>query len=189
METLKEIIKMLIILSISIASITFIIFMVKIVIEPEEKRKYIRQTKNLIIAVVLITVSLSLTQIPTYYYGSVIEIVSNETSETTIGELKDIDVQGRETVNIDGKWYVVTDTNKTIGALTANDTLDNISSVGVYDTGKVIENISFLRLFSESQGTFKGYFAEIKYYRDSDGLIFPREYTYNEYQELKAENN
>ena len=85
-----------------------------------------------------------------------------------------------------GKWYVVTDTNMKIGALTDNDSLDNVTSFGLYSTGKVVENVSFLRLFSESQGTFKGYFADIKYYRDSDGMIFPRDTTYPQYQKLKA---
>ena len=73
-----------------------------------------------------------------------------------------------------------------IGALTDNDSLDNVTSFGLYSTGKVVENVSFLRLFSESQGTFKGYFADIKYYRDSDGMIFPRDTTYPQYQKLKA---
>ena len=55
-----------------------------------------------------------------------------------------------------------------------------------YQDEKVVENVSFLRLFSESQGTFKGYFADVIYYRDQDGLIFPRDYTYSQYQSLKA---
>ena len=41
-----------------------------------------------------------------------------------------------------------------IAALTENDSLDNVTTVGFYSQGKVVENISFLRLFSESQGTF-----------------------------------
>ena len=186
METLKEIINALKIIGISMAGITFIIFMIKIATEPEMKSKYLKLTKHLLIATILITVSLSLVEIPKHYYGSVVSIVDNAEAEATIAELKDKDCQGRETINIDGKWYVVTDTGMKLGALTEGDSLDNVTTNGFYDTGKVVENVSFLRLFSESQGTFKGYFADVIYYRDQDGLIFPRDYTYSQYQSLKA---
>ena len=189
MKTLKTIISSLKILGISIAVITFIVLMIKIAIEPEMKAKYIKLTKHLLIATVLITVSLSIAEIPQHYYGSKIEIIDNIESEMTIAELKDKDCQGRETINIDGKWYVVTDSNKTIGALTENDSLDNVSTFGIYSTGKVVENVSFLRLFSECQGTFKGYFADIKYYRDQDGFIFSKDCTYSQYKTLKKEFN
>lgn len=46
METLKEIIDILKIIGISIAGITFIVFMIKIAIEPEEKQKYFKLTKH-----------------------------------------------------------------------------------------------------------------------------------------------
>lgn len=186
METLKEIINTLKIVGISMAGITFVAFMIKIATEPEMKAKYLKLTKHLLMATILITVSLSLVEIPKHYYGSTVTIVDNKESETTIAELKDQDCQGRETVNIDGKWYVVTDTGMKIGALTEEDSLDNVTTIGFYDTGKVVENVSFLRLFSESQGTFKGYFADVVYYRDQDGLIFPKDYTYSQYQSLKA---
>lgn len=185
METLKSIVNVLEIIGISIAGITFIVFMIKIAIEPEYKEKYIKYTKHLLMATVFITLSLSLVNIPKYYYGDSMEIVDSKVSETTIAELKDKDCQGRETINIDGKWYVVTDTNMKIAGLTDNDTLDNVTSFGFYSSGKVVENVSFLRLFSECQGTFKGYFADIIYYRDSDGMIFSRDTTYPEYQALK----
>lgn len=186
MDTLKEIINVLKIIGISIAGVTFVALMVKIAVEPEMKSKYLKLTKHLLMATILITVSLSLVEIPKHYYGSTVSIVENKEAETTIAELKDKDCQGRETINVDGKWYVVTDTGMKIGALTENDSLDNVTTVGFYDTGKVVENVSFLRLFSESQGTFKGYFADIVFYRDQDGLIFSRDTTYSQYQALKA---
>jgi len=186
METLKEIINTLKIIGISMAGITFVVFMIKIATEPEMKSKYLKLTKHLLMATILITVSLSLVEIPKHYYGSSVSIVDNKETGATIAELKDKDCQGRETINIDGKWYVVTDTGMKLGALTEGDSLDNVSTMGLYDTAKVVENVSFLRLFSECQGTFKGYFADIIYYRDQDGLIFPRDYTYSQYQSLKA---
>ena len=186
METLKEIINTLKVIGISMAGITFVIFMIKIATEPEMKSKYLKLTKHLLMATILITVSLSLVEIPKHYYGSSVSIVDNKETGATIAELKDKDCQGRETINIDGKWYVVTDTGMKLGALTEGDSLDNVSTMGLYDTAKVVENVSFLRLFSESQGTFKGYFADVIYYRDQDGLIFPRDYTYSQYQSLKA---
>lgn len=189
METLKEIINTLKVIGISIAGISFIVMMIKIATEPEEKMKYLKLTKHLLIATILITVSLSLVEIPKNYYGNKIEIVDNQETSSTIADLKDKDCQGRETVNIDGKWYVVTDSGKKLGALTEGDSLDDVTVIGFYDTAKVVENVSFLRRFSECQGTFKGYFAEVKYYRDSDGLIFPRDYTYSQYQNLKASQN
>jgi len=186
METLKEIINTLKIIGISIAGITFVVFMIKIATEPEMKSKYLKLTKHLLMATILITVSLSLVEIPKHYYGSSVSIVDNKETGATIAELKDKDCQGRETINIDGKWYVVTDTGMKLGALTEGDSLDNVTTMGLYDTAKVVENVSFLRLFSECQGTFKGYFADIIYYRDQDGLIFPRDYTYSQYQSFKA---
>lgn len=186
METLKEIINTLKIIGISMAGITFVVFMIKIATEPEMKSKYLKLTKHLLMATILITVSFSLVEIPKHYYGSSVSIVDYEEAEATIEELKDKDCQGRETINIDGKWYVVTDTGMKLGALTEGDSLDNVTTIGFYDTGKVVENVSFLRLFSECQGTFKGYFADVIYYRDQDGLIFPRDYTYSQYQSLKA---
>lgn len=186
METLKEIINYTKIIGISMAGVTFVVFMIKIATEPEMKAKYLKLIKHLLIATILITVSLSLVEIPKNYYGSSIKIVDDKQVKTTIAELKDKDCQGREAINIDGKWYVVTDTGMKIGALTEGDSLDNVTTIGFYDTGKVIENVSFLRLFSECQGTFKGYFADIVYYRDKDGLIFSRDYTYSQYQTLKA---
>lgn len=186
METLKEIINILKIIGISLAGVAFIMLMIKTATDPEYKSKYLKLTKHLLMATILITVSVSLVEIPKYYYGDQVSIIDNKQSKTTIAELKDKDCQGRETINIDGKWYVVTDTGKKLGALTDGDSLDNVSTIGFYDTGKVVENVSFLRLFSECQGTFKGYFADIIYYRDQDGMIFSRDTTYPQYQALKA---
>lgn len=182
MLTLKAIINALKIIGISIAGISFIVFMIKIAIEPEYKQKYIKYTKHLLIATVFITISLSLVELPKNYYGSTIEIVDEETSKTTIAELKDADCQGRETINIEGKWYVVTDSKQNINALEEN----GVFIRGTAKTNYSIDNVSFLRLFSECQGTFKGYFADVKYYRDSDGFIFPATYTYAEYQNAKS---
>lgn len=52
-----------------------------------------------------------------------------------------------------------------------------------------LENCSIIRSFSECQGTFKGFFADVKYYRDSDGLIFPANFTYAEYIEYKQQGS
>ncbi|MBO5348304.1 MAG: hypothetical protein J6A89_00560 [Clostridia bacterium] len=189
MESLKQIVNTLKIIGISIAGISFVVLMIKIAVEPEMKAKYLKLTKHLLVATILITVSLSFVEIPKHYYGDKIAIVDEKKSNTTIEELKDKDCQGRETINVDGKWYVVTDSGMKIAALTENDSLDNVTTVGFYSQGKVVENVSFLRLFSESQGTFKGYFADIHYYRDQDGMIFSRDTTYSQYQQLKAKWN
>ena len=188
METLKELINILKIIGISVAGITFIIFMIKIAIEPEMKSKYLKLTKHLLIATVLITVSLSLVEIPKHYYGSTISIVDNKESQTTIAELKDKDCQDRECVNIDGKWYVVTDTDKTLyNYYGMTDSVLPMSSgykLNVYST-VALKNVDVLRLFSKCQGTFKGYFADIEYYRDEDGFIFSAEYNYSQYEDAK----
>lgn len=190
METLKEIINTLKIIGISLASVTFILFMIKIAIEPEYKAKYLKLTKHLLMAVIFITVSVSLVEIPKHYYGSKVEIVGEEQSETTIAELKDKDCQGRETINIGGKWYVVTDTGWNIEALSENSILiQKPKSPSGYEFGMgkyEIEDVDVLRLFSECQGTFKGFFADFAYYRDTDGFIFPASYTYMEYKRAKT---
>ena len=56
------------------AGITFVIFMIKIATEPEMKSKYLKLTKHLLIATILITVSLSLVEIPKHYYGNVVSL-------------------------------------------------------------------------------------------------------------------
>ena len=78
METLKEIINTLKIIGISMAGITFVVFMIKIATEPEMKSKYLKLTKHLLMATILITVSLSLVEIPKHYYGDVVSIVDNK---------------------------------------------------------------------------------------------------------------
>ena len=189
METLKEIVNTLKIIGISIAGISFVVLMIKITVEPEMKAKYLKLTKHLLVATILITVSLSIVEVPKHYYGDKIAIIDEKESTATIEELKDRDCQGRETINVDGKWYVVTDTGMKIAGISDNDSLDDVTTVGFYDTGKVVENISFLRLFSECQGTFKGYFAEVHYYRDESGMIFSRDTTYPQYQQMKTKWN
>lgn len=160
--------------------------MIKMGVDPDNKSRYIKLAKNTIIASVLITLSLTLLEIPKDYFGSPIGIADETTSDITFAKIEDKDCQGREVVNIDGKRYVVTDTGMKLGALTDNDSLDNVTTMGFYDTGKVVENVSFLRLFSECQGTFKGYFADISYYRDAEGFIFPTYFTYPQYTAYKG---
>ena len=157
--------------------------------EPDEKEKYVKLIKHLLIATILITLGLSIVNIPRFYFGSTAEIVDNQKTELTIGDAVDKDCQNRETVNIDGKIYVVTDTSMKLSANEGEGTFTKIlhsSSTMVYDIEKyTIANCSVLKPFSECQGTFKGFFAAADYFRDSDGLIFPADYTYNQYIEFK----
>lgn len=189
MEILKDIINTLKILGISIAGITFIVLMIKIVTEPEYKAKYLKVTKHLLMATILITVSLSLIDIPKRYYGDEIEIVDSQESETTIAELKDKDCQDREVINVDGKWYVVTDRGWKLYKYYGQDdsAMSHAYMLNVYST-VAVENVDALRLFSKCQGNTKGFFADIDYYRDSDGFIFPSNYSYSSYINAKTNN-
>lgn len=157
--------------------------------EPDNKAKYIKLAKNTIIASVLITLSLSIIDIPKNYFGSILEIADNTTSDITFSKIEDKDCQGREVVIIAGKRYVVTDTGKKLAALTDDEPLHY--AFGIYSEGKVVENVSYLRLFNECQDFWKGYYADIAYYRDADGYIFPTTYTYQEYiyNKEQAEKN
>ena len=65
--------------------------MIKIAVEPEMKAKYLKLTKHLLVATIVITVSLNLVEIPKHYYGEKIAIVYEKKSNTTIEELKDKD--------------------------------------------------------------------------------------------------
>ena len=85
-------------------------------------------------------------------------------------------------------WYVVTDRNWTLYnymgqmntvAMSRAYRLNVLSTVA-------LKHVDALRLFSECQGTFKGYFADIKYYRDEDGFIFPATYNYSQYESAKT---
>lgn len=159
--------------------------MIKMGIDPDNKAKYIKLTKHVIIATVLITISLSLVEIPKHYFGSTVEITDGQISELTIGKIEDADCQGRETINIDGKRYVVTDINVKLSALKDNQAFIKVISTTNELKERQLENCSILRAFSECQGAFKGYFAEIKFYRDADGMIFPITTTYLEYTQMK----
>ena len=65
--------------------------MIKIAIEPDNKAKYIKLAKHTIIASILITVSLSLIDIPKKYFGSQVKIVDEGKSEITFSKIEDKD--------------------------------------------------------------------------------------------------
>lgn len=153
-------------------------------VEPDNKVKYAKLAKNTIIASILITLSLTLLQLPKDFFGTPIGIADEGIGDITFAKIEDKDCQEREIVNIDGKRYVVTDTNKKIVALTDSEALHE--AFGVYSNGKIIENVCYLRPFNDCQGFWKGYYADIKYYRDSNGYIFPSSYTYSDYINHKA---
>ena len=161
--------------------------------EPDEKGKYIKLIKHLLIATILITLGLSIVNIPKFYFGSTAEIVDDQKTKLTIGDAVDKDCQNRETVNVDGKVYVVTDTSMKLSANEENGKFTEIlhsSSTTVSDSEKyTIANCSVLKPFSECQGTFKGFFAAPDYFRDGDGLIFPADYTYKQYIDFKNMNS
>lgn len=160
--------------------------MIKLGVDPDNKAKYIKLTKHLIIATVLITISLTLVEIPKYYFGSSVEVTDGQVSDMTIGKIEDADCQGRETINIDGRRYVVTDINVKLSALKDSQAFIRVISTTDKLGERELQNCSVLRAFSECQGTFKGCFAKIQYYRDSDGMIFPVTTTYSEYVQMKS---
>lgn len=172
-------------IGITIGGITFLIFIIKMGIDPDNKPRYIKLAKHTVIASILIILSLSLLDIPNNYFGSPIGVADEGTSEVTFAKIEDKDCQNREIVNIDGKRYVVTDTNKKIAPVSDDGTL--IEAVGIYIGNEFVENVSYLRAFNECQGLFKGYYAEISYYRDEDGIIFPADCTYSKYQAIKSQ--
>lgn len=154
-------------------------------VDPDSKARYIKLAEHTVIASILITLSLTLLEIPKDYFGTPIGVADETVGEVTFAKIEDKDCQNREVVNIDGKRYVVTDINKKLASVTDNETLTE--AVGIYIGGKFVENVSYLRAFNECQGIFKGYYADILYYRDSDGIIFPANSTYLEYQFIKGQ--
>ena len=107
---------------ITIGGITFLIFIIKIGIDPEEKARYIKLAKHTIIACILITLSLTLLEIPKDYFGTPGGVADETISEVTFAKIEDKDCQGREVVNIDGKRFVVTDTNKKLASVSDDET-------------------------------------------------------------------
>ena len=65
-------------IGITIAGITFVVLMIKVGTDPDNKAKYLKLTKHILIATVLITLSLSLVEIPKYYFGSTVEITDGQ---------------------------------------------------------------------------------------------------------------
>lgn len=114
---------------ITIGGIAFLIFMIKIGVDPDNKSKYIKLAKHTVIASVLITLSLSLLEIPQGYFGSPVGIADESVGEVTFGKIEDKDCQG----------------------------------------------------------FWKGYYADIDFYRDADGFIFPTFFTYDQYKGYKGE--
>ena len=131
--------------------------MIKMGIDPDNKAKYIKLTKHVIIATVLITISLTLIEIPKYYFGSSVEVTDGQVSDMTIGKIEDADCQGRETINIDGRRYVVTDINVKLSALKDNQAFIKVIQTSNELGERQLQNCSILRAFSECQGAFKGY--------------------------------
>lgn len=174
-------------MGITIGGITFLIFVIKMGVDPDNKAKYSKLAKNTVVASILITLSLTLLQIPKDYFGETVGIADDGISDVTFAKIEDKDCQNREVVNIDGKRYVITDKNKKIAALTDNDSLHE--AFGLYSSGKVVEDVCYLRLFNDCQGFWKGYYADIAYYRDSDGFIFPSSFTYSQYVNYKEQGN
>lgn len=182
---MQEIIRVLRNVGITIGGITFLIFMIKIGVDPDSKGRYIKLARNTVIASILITLSLTLLEIPKDYFGSPVGVADEGISEVTFSKIEDKDCQSREVVNIDGKRFVVTDVNKKLVSVSDNETLTEAAGINV--GGKFIENVSYLRPFNECQGFFKGFYSKIEYFRDADGYIFPSSFTYNEYLSYKSE--
>ena len=90
-------------MGITIGGITFLIFMIKMGTDPDNKARYIKLAKNTIIASVLITLSLSLLQIPKDYFGNAIGVADEGTGDVTFAKIEDKDCQNREVVNINGQ--------------------------------------------------------------------------------------
>ena len=90
-------------MGITVGGITFLIFMIKMGVDPDGKARYIKLAKNTVIASILITLSLTLLEIPKDYFGSPIGITDEEVGEVTFAKIEDKDCQNREVVKIDGK--------------------------------------------------------------------------------------
>ena len=56
-------------------------------VEPDNKMKYIKLAKNTVIASILITLSLSLLEIPKSYFGTPTGIADDETSDITFAKI------------------------------------------------------------------------------------------------------
>lgn len=160
--------------------------MIKIGIDPDGKARYIKLAKNTVIASILITLSLTLLDIPKDYFGTPIGIADEEIGEVTFAKIEDKDCQNREVVTINGKRFVVTDTNKKIVAFADDEAL--YEEFGICITDKIVENVCYLRPFSDCQDFWKGYYAKVEYYRDKDGYIFPTDFTYKQYMGHKNSN-
>lgn len=173
-------------LGLTIGGVTFLVFMIKMAIEPDSKAKYIKLAKNTIIASILITLALTFIEIPKDYFGESVQIADEGLGDPTFAKIEDKDAQNREIVTINGRRYVVTDSGKTLSSTGWADGKLR-QAVGLYGNSTTVENVSFLRLFSDCQDFFKGYYASIDYYRDGDGYIFPSSYTYDEYKNGKEE--
>lgn len=167
------------------AGVMFVILMIKTATDVDNKAKYLKLTKHLIIATILITLSLTLVEIPKHYFGSTVEITDGQGTQITFGKIEDKDCKDREVVNIDGRRYVVTDTNKKIVSMSDDEELSE--AYGINIGGNMVENISYLRPFGDCQGFWKGFYAKIEYYRDSDGCIFPANSTYSQYLSIKEQ--
>ena len=72
---------------ITIGGVTFLIFMIKMGIDPDGKARYIKLARNTIIASILITLSLTLLEIPKTYFGSQIGVADEGTSDITFSKI------------------------------------------------------------------------------------------------------
>jgi len=105
------------ILTATFCGLIFVVSIISIILNPTDEsvlKKYKKRMINAGVFMVLVLMIFPIKDTITNYFGTDVGIGNIEAVNATFADVKDKDCQGRETVVIDGKLYVVTDKDKYI---------------------------------------------------------------------------
>lgn len=166
MENLKSIAGFLTIISGIVCTVSILICLIKM-LTTEDSSTYKSKIKNSLIALVLISsICVFINVFGNYFNTSEMGIGKTNKEIGMLGDsslVSDKDIQEREIVVINNIKYVVTDRNVKLHKRTGDGKI--LQGVGTPPNDQYLGEYDILRLYSESQDFYKGYFAEKKFYR------------------------
>lgn len=173
METLKTIILDLQILSVSFCALIMIISGITIMINSKDEsiiKKHKSRIIHALIFMVLVIVIFPIKDLVIIYFGDDVGVGEIEAVDPVFAKVTDKDCQDRETIRLDGKYYVVTDTDKYSSQIDSwNANYGTLLESYLFQSGQVSSmtgnKFDFIRPFDDCQGWFKGFYADVVYVR------------------------
>lgn len=173
METLKTIISDLQILSISFCALVMAISGITIMINSKDEsiiKKHKSRIIHALVFMVLVIVIFQVKDLIVTYFGNDVGVGEIEAVDPVFAKITDKDCQGRETIRLDGKYYVVTDTDKYLSQIDNwNWNYGTLLESYLFQAKEISDmtgsKFDFIRPFDDCQGFTKGFYADVVYIR------------------------